>query len=60
MAAEMSKYNGSTEVEVFKRMDIKTAVINYEDNSKYIGECEEQNLSLKKKSSQHNTARLGI
>jgi hypothetical protein len=59
-AAAISKYKISTDLEVFKRMNIKTVVINYEDNNKYIGDCEGQNLSVKKKSSLHTTAHLGI
>jgi len=41
-------------------MEITTVVINHEDNNKGIGDCEEQNSPVKKKSSLHTIARLGI
>jgi len=48
IAAEINKYKGSTEVKVFKRVEITTVVINYEDNNKRIGDLRNRIRRLKR------------
>jgi len=46
IAAEINKYKGGTEVKVFKRVEITTVVIDYDDNNKCFRDREKQNSSV--------------
>jgi hypothetical protein len=41
-AAEFNKYKICIKVTVFQRLQITAVVINYKENNKCIGDCEEQ------------------